>query len=91
MIIAILMALYLFGFIRFPHDSKNQKRSITATVLGAGMVALAVYLVTGFGFSERTQTYNALPMLSGLAPPAHYNFFKPVPEPDATLKAKYAS
>lgn len=42
-------------------------------------------------FNERTQTYNALPMLSGLAPPAHYNFFQPVPEPNADIKSRFAS
>ncbi len=90
-VIAVAMALYLFGFIRFPHDSPNQKRTVPRTVLAVGCSALAIYLATGFMYSERTQTYNALPMLSGLAPPAHYNFFQPVPEPDAEIKARYAS
>jgi thiol:disulfide interchange protein DsbD len=30
-------------------------------------------------------------MLSGLAPPAHYNFFKPVPETDPDIKTRFAS
>jgi thiol:disulfide interchange protein DsbD len=29
--------------------------------------------------------------LSGLAPPAHYNYFRPVPEADASIKARYPS
>lgn len=90
-LVAVGMALYLFGIIRFPHDSKVQKLKPARLTLAVGTSALAVYLATGFLFNERTQTYNALPMLSGLAPPAHYNFFMPAPEPDSDIKAKYAS
>ncbi len=90
-VVAAAMALYLFGFIRFPHDSKLKKLSVPRLVLGSGMAVLAVYLASGFMFNERTQSYNALPMMSGLAPPANYNFFMPSPEPDAAIKARYAS
>ena len=90
-LVAAGMALYLFGIIKFPHDSKKTKLGVTRTSLAVGSAALAVYLATGFLFNERTQTYNALPMLSGLAPPAHYNFFMPVPAPDNDIKSRYAS
>jgi len=90
-IVAVGMALYLFGVIRFPHDSKVRKVKPGRLTLAVGCSVLAVYLATGFLFNERTQTYNALPMLSGLAPPAHYNFFMPVPDGDADIKARYAS
>ncbi len=90
-VIAVAMAAYLFGWIRFPHDSPMRRLSIPRLSLAVGMSALAVYLVTGFLHNERTQTYNSLSMLSGLAPPAHYNFFKPVPDVDAEIKAKYPS
>lgn len=90
-LVAIGMALYLFGVIRFPHDSPVRKLSVTRLGLALGMSALALYMMTGFLPSERTGTYNALPMLSGLAPPAHYNFFQPVQEPDPLIKERFPS
>jgi thiol:disulfide interchange protein DsbD len=90
-LIAIAMAAYLFGWLRFPHDSPKKRISIPRLTFAVGMSVLAVYLLSGFMFNERTQTYNSLAMLSGLAPPAHYNFFRPVPEPDAGIKARYPS
>jgi thiol:disulfide interchange protein len=90
-LVALGMALYLFGLIRFPHDSKIQKLSVQRIALGTGMAALAIYLASGFLLNERTQSYNSLPMMSGLAPPANYNFFIKPQEPDADIKAKYAS
>ncbi|MDX1406700.1 MAG: protein-disulfide reductase DsbD family protein [Saprospiraceae bacterium] len=89
--IAIAMALYLFGVLRFPHDSPVKRLNWKRLTLALGMSVLAVYLVTGFMYSDKTKTYNSLPMLSGLAPPAHYNFFKPVPEGDPEIKARYPS
>ena len=90
-IVAIGMALYLFGLIKFPHDSPLKKLSPVRATLGVGLAALAVYMATGFMGNERTMTYNSLPMLSGLAPPAHYNFFKPAPDPDPAIKARFPS
>ena len=90
-VISALMALYLFGIIRFPHDSKGQKIKVGRYMLAAQVAALTIYMATGFMPDDRTKSYNALPMLSGLAPPAHYNFFKPVPEPDGDIKARFAS
>ena len=90
-IIAVAMAAYLFGWLRFPHDSPLKRVSIPRLSFAVLMSVLAVYLVTGFLHNERTQTYNSLSMLSGLAPPAHYNFFKPVPDVDPEIKAKYPS
>ena len=90
-LIAGAMALYLFGLIRFPHDSKNQKIKWPRVAMGSAMAVLSLYMITGFFHDDRAQTYNALPMLSGLAPPAHYNFFKPVPEPDSDIKSRFAS
>ena len=90
-IIAVGMALYLFGFIKFPHDSPIKKLSIPRMGLAVAMSALSLYLVTGFFQNERTQTYNALPMLSGLAPPAHYNFFSPGKPTIWKLTARWTS
>lgn len=85
------MAAYLFGWLRFPHDSPIKKLSMPRLTLALGMSALTVYMATGFLSNERTGTYNSLAMLSGLAPPAHYNFFKPVPDPDPEIAARFPS
>ena len=85
------MALYLFGFIKFPHDSPLKKLSVTRIGFGALSVALVVYLISGFRINEKTGDYRALSLMSGLAPPAHYNFFLDVQEVDPIIKAKYPS
>ncbi len=90
-IIAIAMAIYMFGFIRFPHDSRRKKVSPVNSLVGIFFLALGLYLATGFFRSEKTGTYNALSIMSGLAPPAHYNFFVDVKDLDASLKSQYTS
>lgn len=85
------MALYLFGFIKFPHDSPLKKLSITRIGFAALSVALVIYLISGFRINEKTGDYRALSLMSGLAPPAHYNFFLDLQEVDPTIKAKYPS
>lgn len=86
-----LMALYLFGFIKFPHDSPVKKLSATRWVFALGSLAATVYLITGFFHNEELKSYNSLKLMSGLAPPAHYNYFLPEPELNAELKSKYPS
>lgn len=90
-IIFISMALYLFGFIKFPHDSPIKKLSKTRLTLASLVVLLVIYLLSGFRVNEKTGDYNALVLMSGLAPPAHYNFFIKPGDIDATIKAKYPS
>lgn len=85
------MALYLFGFIKFPHDSPLKKLSATRLSIGALVVGLVIYLATGFRINDKTGDYNALSLMSGLAPPAHYNFFIKPQEVDPAIKAKYPS
>jgi thiol:disulfide interchange protein DsbD len=83
--------LYLFGFIKFPHDSPIKKLSPTRWVFGLSFAALTFYLATGFTFNEKTQSYDSLKLMSGLAPPAQYNFFLPEPELDMEIKKNYPS
>ncbi len=86
-----LTTLYLFGLIRFPHDGPRTKLSLLRKAFASVFLLFTVYLISGLGPNERTRTYNPLALLSGLAPPANYNFFKPLPEPDQGIKARYAS
>ncbi len=74
-LLAIGLTLYLFGYIRFPHDSPIKKLSLPRTGLALASLALTVYLATGFMINEKTKAYNSLSILSGIAPPANYNFF----------------
>lgn len=90
-IIFALMALYLFGIIKFPHDSPIKKLSATRWVFAMGAAAATLYLATGFFYNEELKSYNSLKLMSGLAPPAHYNYFLPEPEVNASIQNKYPS
>ncbi|HEX5624978.1 MAG TPA: protein-disulfide reductase DsbD domain-containing protein [Saprospiraceae bacterium] len=86
-----LMSLYLFGLLKFPHDSPVRKLSATRWVFALSSLAATLYLVTGFFYNAEFKTYNALKLMSGLAPPTQYNFFLPEPELNADIKTKYPS
>lgn len=85
------MALYLLGYIRFPHDSKLKKISPTRWGFIVASLAAVVYLASGFGYNQKTQAYQSLKVMSGLAPPAHYNILLPEPDLDPELKARFPS
>ncbi len=76
-LISIGLALYLFGFIRFPHDSRGQKISTSRKALGVLSFVFAVYLFSGFRYNEETKTFTSLKLLSGLAPPVGYSWIHP--------------
>ncbi len=76
-VIFLGLALYLFGIIRFPHDSKLKKLSFFRIALGILVGAFTVYLVSGLFYSEKKQSYPPLKVLSGLAPPVGYSIFYP--------------
>lgn len=90
-LVAVAMALYGFGFIKFPHDSPIKKYSLRRWVFSFGSLALAFYLGTGFIYKKETNNYNSLPLLSGIAPPSSYSFFLPESEIDESIKEKYPS
>ena len=85
------MALYLFGFFKFPHDSPLKKLSATRMTFGLLVVGSVLYLASGFRVNESTGDYKALSLMSGLAPPANYSFFLKPKEVDSEIKAKYPS
>jgi thiol:disulfide interchange protein len=74
---AIGLGLYLFGRIKFPHDSPIKKLGMTRIVSGVLSFAFAAYLMTGFMFDDKANSLRPLKLLSGLAPPACYSFFYP--------------
>ena len=62
-IITIGLVLYLFGKIRFPHDDKNQKFSVTRKIFG--VLGILFYIFSSkLVPAERPK----LQMLSGLLP-----------------------
>ncbi len=71
------LAFYLFGKIKFPHDSPMQKIGIPRIGLGILSLAFAIYLATGFRFNKETKTFTPLSLLSGLAPPVGYSILHP--------------
>ncbi len=76
-IIFIGLALYLFGRIKFPHDSPLRKLSFSRISLGVLALAFAVYLASGFRVDKNTNTFTSLTLLSGLAPPVGYSWMYP--------------
>lgn len=76
-IIFLALALYLLGVYRFPHDSKGQKIPLAQKILGGLSAAFVIYLATGFMVNPQMNSYRPLKMLSGLAPPVCYSYFKP--------------
>ena len=71
------LALYLFGKIKFPHDSPIQKLSPIRIALGALSFAFVIYLLSGFMYDEKAKSLKSLTLLSGLAPPACYSIWHP--------------
>ena len=71
------LAIYLFGKIKFPHDSPIKKLSFLRVSTGILSLAFAVYLATGFRVNKDTNTFQSLTVLSGLAPPTGYSWLYP--------------
>ena len=62
--------LYLFGKIRFPHDDKTEKISVTRKIFGVLGIGFWFYLVQGLVPAERPK----LQMLSGILPPINVSY-----------------
>ncbi|WP_442265286.1 cytochrome c biogenesis protein CcdA [Tenacibaculum sp. ZS6-P6] len=71
------LALYLFGLIKFPHDSPFQKIGFSRITFGILVAAFTVYLASGFMVNKETKTFSSLSLLSGLAPPVGYSYIYP--------------
>lgn len=67
-VISLLLAAYLFGFFRLPHDGPK-KRNYSKISLGLLSVAFAVYLSLGLPCEPKSN----LALLSGFAPPVFYS------------------
>ena len=71
------LGLYIFGKLKFPHDSPLKKLSFFRITSGVLVFAFVAYLGSGFRVNKETQTFTPLTLLSGLAPPVGYSFLYP--------------
>ncbi|NCT10863.1 MAG: DUF255 domain-containing protein [Flavobacteriia bacterium] len=71
MLIFILLALYVFAKIKFPHDSPIKKLSFSRISFGVLLIAFVVYLSPGV---LKNPTWN-LSLLSGFPPPQFYSIY----------------
>ncbi len=76
-LIFLLMTLYLFGVIHFPHDNKEAKIKTGRKVLGGLSALLTISLLTGFTVNPQTDAFRTPFWLSGLAPSACYSYIRP--------------
>ncbi len=70
--IGIGLALYLFGKIKFPHDSPLQKLSKSRQGLGILTIAFVIYLLPGLS----NTVFANLKLLSGFPPPLFYSIYE---------------
>ncbi len=71
------LAIYLFGKIKFPHDSPLLKLSFFRIATAILVASFTIYLVSGFRVNKQTNTFTSLSLLSGLAPPVGYSYILP--------------
>lgn len=71
------LTLYIFGKIKFPHDSPIKKLSFFRISSGILVAAFTIYLASGFRVNKETNTFTSLTLLSGLAPPVGYSWILP--------------
>lgn len=69
-LISIDLVLYLFGKIRFPHDDKKAKISLTRKIVGVLGIGFVIYLIQGLFPAERPK----LQYLSGILPPINVSY-----------------
>jgi len=70
-IISALITLYLFGKIKFPHDSPIKKLNKARIGLAIAFAAFTIYLIPGLTNSK----YANLSLISGFPPPLYYSIY----------------
>lgn len=79
------LALYLFGKIKFPHDSPLTRIPPLRMALGVLTLAFVVYLASGYRYNERSEGFTSLTLISGVAPPAGYSWIYPASCPQGLM------
>lgn len=67
-LVFLSLGLFLLGVLKF--NKVKEKIGVVRAIFGILSLAFTAYLCTGF-------TYKPLKLLSGIAPPVHYNFWGP--------------
>lgn len=70
-IIGIGLSAYLFGWIKFPHDSPNQKSSLFKKIFTSAIVVFTIYIAPGV-LKHPTWSHD---LLSGFPPPSFYSWY----------------
>ncbi len=73
-LLSLATTIYLFGWIRFPHDSKGVKIGITRKIVGILFLSFAIYLSPGILPKEK-QTWDTN-LISGFPPPYFYSWYE---------------
>jgi thiol:disulfide interchange protein DsbD len=66
------LSLYLFGKIRFSHDSPNQKISLSRKLFASLVLIITIYLIPGV----TNTSYANLKLISGFPPPLYYSVYQ---------------
>jgi len=85
------MTAYLFGYIQFPHDSPVKKLGTTRKIFAILSLIWTVYIASGFMIDKDINSYSIPTLVSGITPPASYNFFFNQNDLDKSIKEKYPS
>lgn len=85
-VVGIGLILYLFGFIRFPHDGPKKKISKTRAGVGVITVLFVLYLLPGL----TNTSYANLKLLSGFPPPLFYSVYDKGTEAPMGLQAYHS-
>ncbi len=67
-LILIALIFYLAGFIRFPHEYKEDKKPVWKKIVLVGVTIFTIYIIGGLF------QFNSLNALSGFPPPTNYSF-----------------
>lgn len=70
-VVGIGLSLYMFGLIRFPHDSPVKKLAPTRFGIGVLTALFVAYLIPGL----TSGPYRNLKLLSGFPPPLFYSYY----------------
>lgn len=71
-LIFIGLASYLMGWIRFPHDDRNQKISIPRKIIALVVFAFTMYIAPGVSNTKAAH----ISLVSGFPPPVCYSLYK---------------
>ncbi len=71
-LVGIGLSLYLFGKIRFSHDSPNQKIPLSRKLFASFILLITIYLIPGV----TNTSYANLKLISGFPPPLYYSVYQ---------------